>query len=699
MHDHELNIAGTVYRLNLVRDQNEAPMFQVMPQVPKYLDGVLFRQSDWSGGHGQHTFERFEDMYFEGSSIDTTQDGRVILAPLIRTIDEDDDSDLDSGVLGFCYFPTASLFLCWTTNKIYHLDSFVYSTGAGGWDLATTTVGGVTDIKIYNGVAYAACGASTLYKYSTDGLTWTTTDLTDGYANFFLVSPNPDGTQDVLWKCKTPNELSYTTNGKTVAQGGSQWSTPAYIGDTTNNITNVFLVNNNLMIGKADGLFHYASDGGVHPLLDELKINRTSQNFKYVTSYKSSVYFSMLHNLGEISTYNSYRPMGALYNIDDIGKDASSGIPLGLASDGEWLYMAVGESSNNIIYKGRESNKYDIGGNSKKMWEWCPIVTVASTDITLPYVYQVTSQVKVLFFRYALQTGYIVLSDNPTSDSNARFTPSGWVRMSYTYGSNPFWDKMVQSTVTETKGCMGLTGTIANGSGIVTGSTLTLNAGTNTPTITQAGTFTVVVPTGSAGTAATGGWTVATSPVTLVEGSNTITVSAGGSGTITITLNSLTVQPYYRKDTDTSATALTAAITGNGVTRTHLTTALSCNRIQLQANLTTNDSTKTPELLFMEARGVEKPEEIRVYECVYHAGDRPDMTAKTLVDALRTARTSTTMIKFAQLPYNESVASTNYKWVVVEPGYPQEIPISHPKEKNVEWAVKCRFREVTYTLS
>ena len=80
-------------------------------------------------------------------------------------------------------------------------------------------------------------------------------------------------------------------------------------------------------------------------------------------------------------------------------------------------------------------------------------------------------------------------------------------------------------------------GTCTNGTGIMTGSPVTLVVGANTPTVTAAGTFTVVLPTGSTGTAATGGWTVTGSPQALVAGNNTVTVEAGGTGTITITLS------------------------------------------------------------------------------------------------------------------------------------------------------------------
>ena len=42
----------------------------------------------------------------------------------------------------------------------------------------------------FKGIMYAAKGTSTLYVYSSDGDTWTATDLTDGYAERFQKEAN-----------------------------------------------------------------------------------------------------------------------------------------------------------------------------------------------------------------------------------------------------------------------------------------------------------------------------------------------------------------------------------------------------------------------------------------------------------------------------------------------------------------------------
>ena len=214
-------------------------------------------------------------MYFEGQSIDTTQDGRIILGPLITEVKKSDDSNLDSAPVIFIWFEAASKWLCATSGQVY-----LYGTK---WTVATTTVAGVTDMVEYEDIMYAGVGASTKYWYSTDGDTWTQTDLTDGYANYFTVSPNPAGTAEVLWKAKTPNEVASTTDGRTSGTSGIQWTTPNFIGDKSTDITNLFVHQDRLKVGKTNNLFHLASDGGVHPERKDLEENQSTDNFKYVS--------------------------------------------------------------------------------------------------------------------------------------------------------------------------------------------------------------------------------------------------------------------------------------------------------------------------------------------------------------------------------------------------------------------------------
>lgn len=680
--DHELKIDSTTQPLQLIRDDSGKAMYHITDDIPEYATRLIFEQTNWIGGHGQYDFdEDKDDSFLEGQSTDTTQDGKIILGPLIVEVKEDDDTDLDSAPALFQWYNAVSEWLCATGSKIYryvqidtaidtdealdtsetgvdcdadassaipvgsviHVDSeemYVTATGTtltvirafhgtiaathntntnifiSKWKAATTAVAGVTDMFEFENTMYAAVGSSILYYYSADGDTWTQTDLSDGYTDKLLVSPNSAATADVMWKSKLANELTNTTDGRTVATGGVQWSTPAYIGDVSNDITGIFLVGDRLMIGKEDNLFHYDSDGGLHPLMSDLKHNRSSDNFKYHVDWQTGTYFSLGFGLGEITSYDAFEPMGPLTKIDDIGK---KGTVVGLASDKDWIYAAMDEGTNIHIYKGREVRSRGTTATSGTLrWEWCPIVFIGTNACTTMKVCQHSTADRRLWFGYGTNTAYVVLSPNPLADSTYLYAANGWARMPYFQGTNQYWDKMWQSVVTETAGC-----------------------------------------------------------------------SSG-----------IQVTPRYRKDTDSSSTALTAAVTTNGTVKTNLTTALAANKISFEAYLETNDSATTPQLLFFQARGVEKPEIVRIYEVTYNAFGRPAIAAETIRDFLRTGRTSTALIKFADLRYGQTTETgTNYQWVIFEPGYPIEVEIEHQDGRKPEQGIQVKMREVSFTIS
>ncbi len=598
--DHELKIGSTTQQFRLVRGEGDAVMYNIRNIIPNYRDPLRFTQSNWISGHG--SFERrAPDVYFEGQSIDTTQDGRVILGPLINTVGEIGDSgNLDSAVFQFVWFEAQSRWLCATANKIY-----IYTTG---WTAATTAVAGVTHMAEFKGVMYAALGTSNLYYTSTDGDTWTVTDLTDGYAERFLVTPNPDGTAENLWKFKQPNELSRTTDG---TAGGTQWESPTFVGDTSYNITNIFLQNNKLMVGREDNLYHVDSNGGVHPFRDDLKINQSTNNYKYVAEWQTSVYHSEARGMGEITAYNSYDVMGPLFGIDDISK---VGDIIGITGDKDWLYVAVDEGTNNIIYKGREI----LNAQSKLQWQWCPWVFLGTNACATIAVAQHSTTDIRCWFGYGTTTGYVILTDNPTADSAARFATSGFLRMSYDYGTDANWDKLWQSAVLEVVG--------------------------------------------------------------------------GASGE--------TVQIKYRKDAETSATECIAAAATNGVFETNFAAELASNKIQFEIHLASNTSTATPEVRYFQAKGVEKPTTVRIHEATYAIDDSPSQDAEVLRDLLRTGRTSTTLIRFANLNFEEYTggsAGTNYVNCIMEPSFPQEVEIVHLDGREPEQAIKVSLREVSFS--
>jgi len=307
--------------------------------------------------------------------------------------------------------------------------------------------------------------------------------------------------------------------------------------------------------------------------------------------------------------------MGALQNTTDINK---VGVCVGLASDKDWVYDVEDEGTNTIVYKGREVR---IGGQARESglrWEWCPWVFVGTNACATARVCQHSSTDRRLWFGYGDYAAYVILTDNPTADSAARFCASGFLRMSYDYGTDANWDNLWQSAVLDVKG--------------------------------------------------------------------------GASGE--------TVQIKYRKDAETSATECIAVAATNGVYETNFTSELSCKKIQFELHLASDTNTATPEVTYFQAKGIEKPTTVRTHEAIYSLGDTPSKRVKEIRTFLRGGRTSTSLIKFADLRYGDDTAGTagtDYVYVVMQPGYPQEIEIKHEKDRQPELGLKVRWQEVSYS--
>lgn len=608
VHDHEILIGSDIFKGILARDSNGKALYSVIEVPSEYNPNLVYEQTNWINGHGRY-WATDPGAYFEGQSIDTTQDGRIILAPLITEVRATAGAELDSAPVCFFWSALTSKWLCATTGKVYYYNGTLWT------EVTTANLSGVVNFAEFDGYIFASRGTTAAYAYSSDALTWTTSTLADPKANHFFTSPNPAGTAMVLYKSGTLagtdtqiNELKSNTDGK---NGGVAWGSAAYIGDTRANISNIFLINDNLMIGKTDNLYNYDSSGGVHPLMDDIKTSISTRNFQYVINWQSAAYFSRGNSLGELTSYNTFNPMGVLEDTIDIDKN---GFCTGLTADTKAMYVAMNEGTDIHIYKGTEIRNAD--GLS---WRWCPYVFLGTNACTTIGVCQHTASDKRLWFGYGTHTGYVNLLDNPTADSSARFCPTGWVRMSYTMGTNLYSDKVFTRLITDTKGC-----------------------------------------------------------------SATKTIST-----------------YYRKDTDTVETNLTPSITTNGVVQTDFYSAVPCKKIQFEVHLTTDDSTATPELLMFRAVGTERPEAIRIHEATYVIGDDPAHRSKTLRTALRAARDSVALVRFADLNFNETISGssgTDFAYVMCQPGYPQEVPLEGERGRQPEVGMKVRWEEVGNTI-
>lgn len=108
--------------------------------------------------------------------------------------------------------------------------------------------------------------------------------------------------------------------------------------------------------------------------------------------------------------------------------------------------------------------------------------------------------------------------------------------------------------------------TMTDGTGTVTGSTITFAEGDTQVLVTATGTFIFELEKGTVGTVTSLGGTVVPSPVELVAGINTITVTV--TGTLTVSVALVTTQ-----------TAITDTITGTGWDLTDVATDFGMSRI------------------------------------------------------------------------------------------------------------------------
>ena len=73
-----------------------------------------------------------------------------------------------------------------------------------------------------------------------------------------------------------------------------------------------------------------------------------TRNFQYVTSWQGLTYFSLGNGIGEIDQNDQFGMVGPLQDTGDINK---TGHCVGLSSEKDWLYEAMDEGTNTIIYK------------------------------------------------------------------------------------------------------------------------------------------------------------------------------------------------------------------------------------------------------------------------------------------------------------------------------------------------------------
>lgn len=225
----------------------------------------------------------------------------------------------------------------------------------------------------------------------------------------------------------------------------------------------------------------------------------------------------------------------------------------GYGRNGAWIYFSAAEVDTYSI-DSADIALYTVWlvGNPTLAWAGDPPKTIAGIDYWQPSGSDtsVLFALRVLYYAQIFEDAWTgedlieatSLGSRLTADGEEYFTnaiqnlrqiaPAAFASSEYLPTMNqPDYDTVFGATM-------------ADGTGTVAGSPITLTEGANTVNVTAAGTFTLELEHGTAGTVVDGTGTVTGSPVAIVEGENTITVPGGGTGTLTVTVNLVNTASY-----------------------------------------------------------------------------------------------------------------------------------------------------------
>lgn len=240
-----------------------------------------------------------------------------------------------------------------------------------------------------------------------------------------------------------------------------------------------------------------------------------------------------------------------------------------------WMYFTAAETTS---YGLTSANQSDYGiwlvGNPALSWPGDP----PKTEATIDY-WQTTGDtavlvaLRVLYYADVLELIW-ALDMIETTSLGSRLTSLGEsyfenvISNLRTMAPNAFSSGEYDPTMEDLDYSTSFGAIMTNGTGNVTGSPITLAEGSNTVTVTVAGTFTLVLERGTSGNVSDGTGVVTGSPVDIVYGTNTITVPAGGEGTLAVVVNLIDTQ-----------TGITSTIEGTGLDLTEAATRFGMSRL------------------------------------------------------------------------------------------------------------------------
>lgn len=408
-------------KMFLTREELIIPV-KAASDIPSYSDLppekiLAFVQNNWRGGMGQKDRFNIMDMYADGRSIDTREPNQIILGPKINT-----SGAISATIVHTLLFEGREYAA--STTVLYKLDA-----DKAGWtevlDVGTDYTDTIECLGHYDGYMYVGLTTGKyIYSNSGDNGDWTQSDLDNAIMHRTCVAPSFTATKDILILAKQPNEIRTAV---APLNGEAGWlDPPYYVGDEYSNITDVFVLNGTLFIGKEDGLYSLPVDGRPVLVLD-YRQQKLGTNFKFNTNWQGVLYTSAAGDILEVIGGS-----GAVYGVDYMGplerspELATIGTLKGITSDDKNIYAVFLIGSNYVIYAGRErrDDKYGL------RWEWCPYIHLGANVCGAIRVMQRSGDSPLLWFAYGTNMAYAILAQAPNyplGDTSYRFTTSGYL--------------------------------------------------------------------------------------------------------------------------------------------------------------------------------------------------------------------------------------------------------------------------------
>ena len=418
----EGNVSG--YRPGLAPDlapQQRTTPFSYEHEDPRVDIPVAFE--DFRGGAGT---ERAESGFGPGETpiatqrynyakgLDLSWPNRLYLSPEQQTT---------SGVAAAPFaFSETSLGIFVTAGRyLYELSATTWTQRHDlGADKAFT--GGVVEFSESNDAAVlvAATGASDIYVYSTDGITWSDSGADDkNYIDFTVRGQNSNTPQ--LWAVDTAGQIRVTQAPRS---GGTTWSASTHLGVAGETVQRLLTADDRIHLFKVEGIWDFDGTTPQDVWTGGRQMQRTDNGTNPFLWNDGRIYVPYGDRLMQ---FDPQAAAGGNPSFTFVYPRLSAGNPVvngqitAITGDGDFLYIATKNSDGDTYLQ-----KWD--GNPQTGWH--PFVYLGANDcgamIVLGPGTPETSN-PCLLFGYGTAVRYVILPRSgmrPEDDSNYRFEAS-----------------------------------------------------------------------------------------------------------------------------------------------------------------------------------------------------------------------------------------------------------------------------------